>query len=121
MVKKHIGIIAVIALLALLFVGCSSGNSSLYATWSDNIGNTLMLNSAGKYTASLYSADAGDYVSSSGTFVLYMNTLAFSDEETNKTFADWDIVGNVLYINFEDENKDTKSFVMYKVGEAVEE
>ncbi len=119
--KKHI-LYVVFAAFILFFTagmfGCAE-KISLYATWSDNNGNSMMLNEQKRYTANLYDSTSREFVESKGTFVYYLNTITFTDANKDNSYAEWDIQGNTLYLIFTDDTGSRSTLALYRTGDAV--
>lgn len=116
--KRKICFLLLSFTLLFIFVSCSSP-VTLYATWSDTMDNSIMMNEQFRYTAKLYSEAENAYVESKGTFVYYLNTITFTDSNKNNIYAEWDIRGETLYLNYEDTDGDKISLALYRTGEPV--
>ena len=112
--KSKILIGALLASVILIFSSCSEA-VTLYATWADGNGNSLMLNAQKKYIAKF----VGQEESTEGTYTYNFNTLILTNSSKENTFMEWDIRGYTLYLYYEDENGDDKSLALYRVGDPV--
>ncbi len=112
--RKIILSIAAIACSVMMFLGCAE-KITLYATWADAQGNSIMFNEQKGYTAKFAGMDSAV----EGTFVWSFNTIVLTDVDGNQTFMEWDIRGNTLYLTFTDSNDEEQVLALYKVGEAV--
>ena len=119
--KKHL-LMVIFSTFILFFTaeifGCAE-KVSLYATWSDSNGNTIMMNAQKRYTANLYDSTTNAFVESKGSFVYYLNTITFTDSNKESSYAEWDIQGNTLYLIFTEDDGDKSTLALYRTGEAV--
>ncbi len=114
MVKRRICLIALLACFIMMLFSCAE-KITLYATWSDGNGNSIMFNEQFNYTARF----AGQSDDSIGTYTWYLNTIVLTDTNKNSTFMEWDIRGNTLYLTFTDSNGDNQVLALTKTGPAV--
>jgi hypothetical protein len=89
----------------------------LYGTWADNKGNTLTFVSDGSFNAAITNAGAGVTENISGSFSVLLNslTIRIPDQNNRQIVTEWDIRGNMLYLDWTDEHG-TVPLTLYKVA-----
>ena len=97
--------------------GCSylAINNPILGVWSDNIGNTITIGKENDFTSNI-TTDIGK-VSTKGTYLVNLDTIIFTDENDNVMRCTWDIIGNVLYLDWRDENMVSYSLALTHVEE----
>lgn len=107
------GILAAVALAAFA-TGCAAP-SPLYGTWSDNQGNKISFVDELSYTATVVDS-SGTSVSYSGSYSVLLNTLVFNKNSGGTVVTEWDIRGNIMYLNWVDADNETKALSLYKTS-----
>jgi len=82
----------------------------LYGTWSDNRGNTFSFFEDGTFNAKF----SGDNVG--GNYSVLLNALTLSTNNGQRIVTEWDIRGNMLYLDWTDEDGKPISMTLYKVS-----
>ena len=99
----------------LLFAACPEPNP-LYGTWSDNRDNTFSFYEDGKFNAKITGAD-GIKTSYEGNYSVLLNTLTLSCTNVGlRVVTEWDIRGNLLYLDWVNEDRVNSSITLYKVS-----
>ena len=107
-----------LALCSVLLVSCSEPHP-LFGQWADNRGNTISLFEDDTFTSRITSS-AG-VVNYEGSFVVLLNSLTFncSIVGTNvnlKVVTEWDIRGNMLFIDWPRDDGGTSFLTLYKIS-----
>ncbi|MCM1224363.1 MAG: hypothetical protein NC548_58935 [Lachnospiraceae bacterium] len=114
-VRKMFGIALAVGGLALFGFASCYEPSPLYGTWSDNLGNKIMLMEDGSLSVTIY-AD-GKSVDYSGSYSVVENVISFnctpSNGETMNTVTEWDIRGLILYIDWTTSDKEVRQLRLY--------
>lgn len=88
--------------------------SPLYGTWVDNKSNQIVFKSDGTYSATIsISSISNTY---SGTYTVLQNALTFTKENGDSSVTEWDIRGDMLYLNWTDNYGTTMSLTLYKTS-----
>lgn len=107
-----LGLCALLA--ALLLSSCQAQPNPLVGAWADNQGNTLTLMADNSFMAKIDNA-SGQAVNTEGTYNVLLNVITFTTKSGHQRVTEWDIRGNMLYINWTDDNRDTVSLTLYKI------
>jgi hypothetical protein len=99
----------------LLFTACTEP-SPLYGTWSDNRGNTFSFYDNGTFDAKI--ATAGGVSSNyEGNYSVLVNAMTISCTNIElRIVTEWDIRGNMLYLDWTNEDGAVLSMTLYKVS-----
>lgn len=81
----------------ILLSSCALFSNPIVGTWSDSIGNTLMLNDQGAYKATIISSGVTE-----GTYEVNLNTLVLKDSDGNFTYCKWDIRGSIMLLEIDE-------------------
>jgi len=104
----------VFGLIFLLFAACPEP-SPLYGTWSDNLKNTFSFYDDGTFSARVTS-DGGNALYE-GNYSVLLNVLTLSCTNVDlRVVTEWDIRGNLLYLDWVNEDKVSVSMTLYKVA-----
>ncbi|HBB43640.1 MAG TPA: hypothetical protein DEO40_02140 [Treponema sp.] len=107
-------IIAAIALsLTAILTSCYEP-SPLYGTWADNKGNKIMFDSEGGFSATVIIN--GNKELTLGTYIVLKNILVLTSDSGNVTNTEWDIRGNIMYLNWVDSASNAKQLQLYKIA-----
>lgn len=106
--------IAVLTCFAVSFIASCYAPSPLYGTWADNIGNKITFTSDGSFNATV--TINGTKEQSMGTYLVLKNILTFTRESGTTTSTEWDIRGNILYLNWVDSSGSTKQIQLFKIS-----
>ncbi len=87
----------------------------LYGTWADNRGDRLTFSSDGTFVAAINDPLLGSTFYN-GDFVVLLNSLSFNWSDGTQIVSEWDIRGNILYINWTNSDGDTIPLSLYKVS-----
>jgi len=112
--RNKILLITIIALASALFMGCYTP-SPLYGTWTDNPGNTIILNEDYTFEASIY--DTSDTsISYSGSWSTIDQVLLFTvtneDGSSYKRNTEWEVKGAILKLSWT-VGENTKQLILY--------
>jgi hypothetical protein len=114
MVQRKIILICTISLICLSISGCKE-SVPLYGTWSDNLGNTISFFDDGKFNVKVNNTNGSKVYE--GNYSILMNSLTFScTNETLTVVTEWDIRGNMLYIDWPAENSAISHLTLYKIS-----
>ena len=97
------------------FLASCYAPSPLYGVWADNMGNKITFTSDGSYTATV--SVSGSKEQSMGTYTVLKNILTFTRESGTTTSTEWDIRGNILYLNWVDSGGNQKQIQLYKISD----
>lgn len=97
--KKNIIIAFVFVLLAGIFVSCDAP-SPLFGTWSDNIGNQMVLINDGTFSATVNGVDYD------GSFTTITNAITFKSSNGMTIVSEWDLRGSMLYLTWRSINSE---------------
>jgi hypothetical protein len=117
--KKHIIlkkmlIFLIFGAVFLLFSACPEPNP-LYGTWSDNLKNTFSFYEDGTFNAKITS-DGGE-TTYEGTYSVLLNVLILSCTNVElRVVTEWDIRGNMLYLDWANEDRVSLSMTLYKIS-----
>jgi hypothetical protein len=113
---KKMPVFLAFGLVCLLYAACVEPNP-LYGTWSDNRKNSFSFYDDGTFNAKV--AIEGSSVSASydGSFSVLLNTLTLSCTNVDlRVVTEWDIRGNLLYLDWVNEDRVSTSMTLYKVS-----
>jgi len=103
------------SVLFILFAGCTEP-SPLYGTWSDNRGNTFSFYDNGTFNAKITSA-GGISANYEGNYSVLINAMTISCTNVElRVVTEWDIRGNMLYLDWVNEDGESFSMTLYKVS-----
>ena len=113
--KKHVlfCIIFCAVIVSAVITGCAQP-SPLYGTWNDNQGNKISFMSDNTFTASVYDDLSHETIISSGRYNVLLNALTFSTDTGQTLNTEWDIRGNMLYLDWTLSDGTTKHLILYK-------
>ena len=110
-----IGAFVLLALTVLMFTACTEP-SPLLGTWADNRNNTLSFYGDNTFTARIR-GPAGNLVNYSGNFTLLLNVLTMDCTGVDlRIVTEWDIRGNILYLDWATVEGDIMSLNLFKVS-----
>lgn len=102
-------------LICFLFAACAEP-SPLYGTWSDNLGNTFSFFEDETFSAKITAA-GGIKNSYDGSYSVLLNALTLSCTNVElRVVTEWDIRGNMLYLNWTNEDGVQLSMTLYKIS-----
>lgn len=102
------------ALMLTVFCACTEP-APLYGTWADNRGNTIAFYDNNTFNAKVID-DTGTR-NYSGNYTLLRNSLTLDvPAEGLRVVTEWDIRGNILYINWPASDGKTMSLTLFKVS-----
>jgi len=111
---KNCLFLAMLGLACLLWAACAEP-IPLYGTWADNRGNKLSFFEDGKFNASIISS--GTARNYEGNFSVLMNSLTLNcTSETLTIVSEWDIRGNMLYLDWPHDDGAVASITLYKIS-----
>lgn len=87
--------------------------SPLYGTWADNKGDQITMLSDFTYTAKLHDA-VGEEFETTGSYNVLLNAIAFTSKTGQTVVSEWDIRGNMLYLNWTDPVGRPLQLTLYK-------
>lgn len=103
----------IIGLVCLLTLACEE-SSPLYGSWADNLGNTISFFPDGTFNVKITSS--GVSMVYEGNYSVLMNSLTFTcTSETLTVVTEWDIRGNMLYIDWPVESA-VSHLTLYKIS-----
>jgi len=120
MSSKSLPALVAAFVVLLLLASCGAKPGPLYGTWSDNKGNTLSFFDDNTFSARIAGSVGEDGSSSlnyNGNYVLLMNSLTLDcDEIELRVVTEWDIRGNILYLNWVTPDEGTMPLTLFKVA-----
>ena len=109
------GALVLLALTALISIACAEP-SPLFGTWADNRGNTLSFYADNSFNASI-SRPGSARVPYNGNFTLLLNVLTIDCAGVDlRIVTEWDIRGNILYLDWATVDGDILSLNLFKVS-----
>lgn len=115
--KRHIqnGVLGIgILLVILLLASCATQPNPLVGAWADNSGATLTLMADNSFMAKITN-NYGQAVSTEGTYNVLLNVITFVTSSGHQRVTEWDIRGNMLYINWTDDSGKSVPLTLYKI------
>jgi hypothetical protein len=104
-----------IGLSCLLFTACTEP-SPLYGTWADNRGNTFSFFEDGAFSAKVTSA-GGIKTNYEGNYSVLLNALTLNCTNVElRIVTEWDIRGNMLYLDWTNEDGVSLSLTLFKIS-----
>jgi hypothetical protein len=101
----------------LLLASCKVEPGPLYGTWADNKGNTLSFFDDNTFNARITNAGGSISLNYSGNYSLLLNSLTLNCAEVElRIVTEWDIRGNILYLNWVTPDGDTMPLTLFKVS-----
>ncbi len=110
---KCLLLISLFAAAVGLSGGCTQP-SPLYGTWNDNAGSSISFMNDNTFTASIYDSVSGEKIMSSGRYNVLLNALTFTTEDNRTIVTEWDIRGNMLYLDWTLADGSVTHLVLYK-------
>ena len=111
---KTISKTLLILLPLLLLVSCYEP-SPLYGVWADNKGNQITFNADNTYTATLIDSTNAEFVVE-GNYSILMNAMTFTRDDGSRLVTEWDIRGNMLFLNWTFSNE-IINLTLYKTAD----
>ena len=101
----------------LLLASCAVEPGPLYGTWADNLGDTLSFFDDNTFNAKIINSDGSSFDNYSGNYSLLLNALTLDCAEPEmRTVTEWDIRGNILYMEWVTPDRVTRPLKLYKVS-----
>ncbi|ULQ60320.1 hypothetical protein K7I13_03155 [Brucepastera parasyntrophica] len=100
--------------LAGFFSACTTP-SPLYGKWADNRGDTLTFVNDGTFVASIADFVQGK-LNYDGDYTVLLNSLVLTCSTGKQIVTEWDIRGNILYMNWTDEDGNLIPLSLYKIA-----
>ena len=99
-----------VLILVFLAVSCAEP-APLYGTWADNGGNNISFFDDNTFNARI----SGQHYS--GRYTHQLNTLTLDcDDITLRIVTEWDIRGNILYLDWTTADSKKLSLTLYKIS-----
>jgi hypothetical protein len=113
---KRIMIFLVVGVLAAsgLWISCTMP-SPLFGTWTDNRGDRLLLSVDNTFSATINDPVEGE-INYDGEYSVLQNSLVLSCSTGNQIVSEWDIRGNMLYLNWTNEEGLLLPLTLYKTA-----
>jgi hypothetical protein len=86
----------------------------LYGTWADNRGDTFSFFEDGTFNARV--KDGGFTIDIEGSYSVLLNALTLSVNDGTRMVTEWDIRGNMLYLNWTNEDGAPIAMTLYKIS-----
>ena len=103
-----------LVLSATLFLAsCQIQPNPLVGAWADNQGNTLTLLADNTFLAKITSS--GKESTIEGNYNVLLNVITFVTSSGHQRVSEWDIRGNMLYINWTDDAGNSIPLTLYKI------
>jgi hypothetical protein len=103
-------------LLTVVFLVFSCAEPSpLYGTWTDNRGDKLSFFDDNTFNATfIYNSISKNY---EGNYSVLLNSLTFNcTSETLTVVSEWDIRGNMLYLNWPQDDGSVAAMTLFKIS-----
>ena len=114
--RKKLVSLALGAGLACLLCAACTEPVPLYGTWSDNRDNTFSFYEDGTFSAKVTAPDGSKTVYE-GNYSVLLNVLTLSCTSVElRVVTEWDIRGNLLYLDWVNEDKVSLSMTLYKIA-----
>jgi len=110
---KKVLFFPVFCVVFLLYAACSQP-IPLYGTWSDNLGNTFSFFEDGTFNAKGFID--GLPFNSEGSYSVLLNALTLSTNDGTRIVTEWDIRGNMLYLEWVNEFRVAIYMTLYKIS-----
>jgi hypothetical protein len=105
------------AAAALILAACAVEPGPLYGTWADNRGNTLSFFDDNTFSARITGSTGAPPLNYSGNYSILLNSLTLDCAEVElRIVTEWDIRGNILYLDWVTPDSDTLSLTLFKVS-----
>lgn len=101
-------------LAVLLLASCATEPNPLVGAWADNRGDTLTLMADNSFMAKITNS-YNQAVNTEGTYSVLLNVITFTTTSGHQRVTEWDIRGNMLYINWTDDGGNTTPLTLYKI------
>ena len=101
-------------LTVLLLASCATEPNPLVGAWADNRGDTLTLLADNTFMAKITNK-SGESVTTEGNYNVLLNVITFTTKSGHQRVTEWDIRGNMLYINWTDDQGNTQPLTLYKI------
>jgi len=102
------------AFLAAFFIACNAMPSPLYGTFADNAGNTFSFFDDGTFMARV--KVNGITENSEGNYSVLRNVMTLSLNDGQRIVTEWDLRGNVLYLDWRDETGKPVGLSLLKIS-----
>ncbi|MBR4004607.1 MAG: hypothetical protein IKI90_02045 [Treponema sp.] len=89
--------------------------SPLYGTWSDSYGSKISFMADGTFNATTTINNHSEL--SEGTYSVLKNVIVFTRSSGTVMTTEWDIRGNLLYLNWLDEMGNSKQLNLMKISD----
>jgi len=109
---RKIGLMVLAGLL--LLSSCKMQPNPLTGTWADNAGSTLTLMADNTFLAKIINI-YDQPVTTEGTYSVLLNAITFTTASGHQRVSEWDIRGNILYLNWTDDTGVSMPLSLYKV------
>ena len=104
-------------IVLLLSASCEVEPGPLYGTWADNQGNTLSFFDDNTFNARIYNTLSASTDNYSGNYSLLLNSLTMDCTELElRVVTEWDIRGNILYLNWVTSEGETVPLTLFKIS-----
>jgi len=110
-------VLTALLLAGFPFASCGAKPGPLYGTWADNRGNTLSFFDDNTFSARITTLAGSPPVNYSGNYSLLLNSLTLDCTGVDlRIVTEWDIRGNILYLDWVTPDSDTLSLTLFKVS-----
>jgi len=111
---KKMLVLPAFCVVCLLYTACPQPNP-LYGSWSDNLKNTFSFFEDGTFSARVTTDRGSDNYE--GTYTVLLNALTLSCTNVElRVVTEWDIRGNMLYLDWVNEERVPISMTLYKTS-----
>jgi hypothetical protein len=114
-ILKKMPVFLIFGAVFLLFAACPEPNP-LYGTWSDNLDNTFSFYEDGTFNARITSGGTDKRYEGNYSVLLNVLTLSCTTPPDLRVVTEWDIRGNLLYLDWANEDKVSLSMTLYKIA-----
>ena len=105
----------ILTVFSFLLCACEE-SSPLFGTWADNRGNTFSFFSDGTFNARIQSAGVSKNYEGNYSILFNSMTLDCTNEDL-RVVTEWDIRGNMLYLDWTNEEGIVFAITLYKVSD----
>ncbi|MCL2805770.1 MAG: hypothetical protein FWD26_07520 [Treponema sp.] len=114
-IKGKFIIVAILAVLVL--ASCGELPSPLYGSWADNRGNTFSFFADNSFSARVAGTSGLPAQTFNGNYIVLLNILTLDCTNVDlRVVTEWDIRGNILYLNWISSESDAMSLTLFKIS-----
>ena len=109
--------LCVVLTLTFLLFSCGNLPSPLHGTWADNRGNTFSFFDDNTFSARVDTVPGWPAQNYEGNYTVLLNILTLNCTNVElRVVTEWDIRGNILYLNWVSADSGNMSLTLFKVS-----